>query len=54
MEYGLFATYPLTDGENLSGVAASGGVASDLVQQYNPTANFSAGSGLVFVPAKGR
>lgn len=53
MKYGLFATYPLRDGENLSTVAAAAGVTDDLVRRYNPAADFSAGTGLVFVPAKG-
>lgn len=52
MKYGLFATYPLRDGENLSTVAAAAGVTDDLVRRYNPAADFSAGTGLVFVPAK--
>lgn len=53
MKYGLFATYPLRDGENLSTVAAAAGITDDLVRRYNPAADFSAGTGLVFVPAKG-
>ncbi|WJZ95821.1 hypothetical protein VitviT2T_014561 [Vitis vinifera] len=52
MKYGLFATYPLRDGENLSTVAAAAGITDDLVRRYNPAADFSAGTGLVFVPAK--
>ena len=53
LEYGLFATYPLRNGDNLSSVAAQAGVAADLVRRYNPVAHFKAGTGLVFLPAKG-
>lgn len=51
--YGLFATYPLRPGENLSSVALVSSVPADLLQRYNPGSNFSAGSGIVYVPAKG-
>ncbi|CAI9086830.1 OLC1v1020749C2 [Oldenlandia corymbosa var. corymbosa] len=51
-DYGLFETYPLRDGENLSSVAMASGVSADLLQKFNPGINFSAGSGIVFVPAK--
>ncbi|KAF9587558.1 hypothetical protein IFM89_004016 [Coptis chinensis] len=50
--YGLFATYPLRSGENLSYVANVSGVPAAMVQRYNPGANFSQGSGLVFLPAR--
>ncbi|KAJ4703971.1 putative Receptor protein kinase [Melia azedarach] len=52
-DYGLFTTYPLRTGENLSFIAAESGVAAALIQRYNPGINFSAGTGLAFVPAKG-
>ncbi|URD80267.1 STYKc [Musa troglodytarum] len=54
-DYGLFLTYPLQPGENLSSVAASNGFATqeDLLQRYNPEANFSSGTGIVFIPARG-
>ncbi|KAM3701401.1 hypothetical protein ACB098_05G168500 [Castanea mollissima] len=52
-DYALFATYPLRPGENLSSVAAESGVPAHLLELYNPGSNFSAGNGLVFVPAKG-
>lgn len=51
--YGLFATYPLRSGDNLLSLAADSGVASDLLQRYNPSLDFSAGIGIAFVPAKG-
>ncbi|RZR95751.1 hypothetical protein BHM03_00024618 [Ensete ventricosum] len=54
-DYGLFLTYPLQPGETLSSVAAANGFAAqeDLLQRYNPEANFSSGTGIVFIPAKG-
>ncbi|KAK7359814.1 hypothetical protein VNO77_01779 [Canavalia gladiata] len=52
-DYGLFMTYPLRLGENLQGVAAESGVAAEVLQRYNPASDFSAGNGVVFVPAKG-
>ncbi|CAL9094372.1 unnamed protein product [Musa textilis] len=53
-DYGLFVTYPLHPGENLSSVAAANGFPSqeDLLLKYNPGVNFSSGSGVVFIPAK--
>ncbi|KAB1201544.1 Chitin elicitor receptor kinase 1 [Morella rubra] len=51
-DYGLFATYPLRPGEDLSSVAAEAGVPAQLLEKYNPGSNFSAGSGLVFVPVR--
>ncbi|KAF5944207.1 hypothetical protein HYC85_018284 [Camellia sinensis] len=53
-DYGLFATYPLRPGQNLSSVAAESGVSPELLQSYNPGSDFGAGYGLVFVPAKGQ
>ncbi|ESR63029.1 hypothetical protein CICLE_v10017678mg, partial [Citrus x clementina] len=52
-DYGLFTTYPLRPAQNLSSVAAEAGVAPQPLQRYNPGTNFSAGTGLVFVPARG-
>ncbi|XP_059439317.1 chitin elicitor receptor kinase 1 isoform X2 [Corylus avellana] len=51
-DYGLFMTYPLRPGENLSYVAAESGVPAALLELYNPGSNFSAGTGLVYVPAR--
>lgn len=52
-DYGLFSTYPLRPGESLSTVADESGVAGEVLQRFNPGEDFSAGNGLVFVPAKG-
>lgn len=52
-DYGLFMTYPLRVGDSLQRVAAEAGVPAELLLRYNPTADFGAGNGLVFVPAKG-
>jgi chitin elicitor receptor kinase 1 len=52
-KFGLFLTYPLRKGENLSGIAVENGVPVEVLQRYNPGSDFSAGHGLVFVPAKG-
>ncbi|KAL2969865.1 hypothetical protein AAZX31_15G106300 [Glycine max] len=51
-DYGLFMTYPLRVGDSLQRVAAEAGVPAELLLRYNPTADFGAGNGLVFVPAK--
>lgn len=53
-DYGLFVTYPLREGETLESVAAENNLTADVVRSYNPSANFSSGSGLVFIPGKGR
>ncbi|KAK6918831.1 hypothetical protein RJ641_017253, partial [Dillenia turbinata] len=50
--YGLFVTYPLWPRENLTTIAAQSNVSADLLQQFNPGSNFSAGSGLVYIPGK--
>ncbi|MBA0670542.1 hypothetical protein Goklo_029463, partial [Gossypium klotzschianum] len=55
-DYGLFVTYPLRPGENLSYVLTQANLSSDLsglVQRYNPGVNFSLGAGLVFIPGRG-
>ncbi|KAI3682869.1 hypothetical protein L1987_83199 [Smallanthus sonchifolius] len=51
-DYGLFATYPLRPEEDLGSLSTKSGVPAMLLERFNPGANFSAGSGLVFVPAK--
>nr|CAD1820450.1 unnamed protein product [Ananas comosus var. bracteatus] len=53
--YGLFVTYPLRPGDSLASVAAEYGLSSqqDLLERYNPGVNFSAGTGIVFVPTEG-
>ncbi|KAK8938375.1 Chitin elicitor receptor kinase 1 [Platanthera zijinensis] len=52
--YGLFETYPLRPGENLSSVAAGFNLSSQtsLLQQYNPGKDFNAGNGIVFIPTR--
>ncbi|KAL6281999.1 hypothetical protein ACE6H2_012928 [Prunus campanulata] len=52
-DYGLFETYPLRLGEDLSYVAAETGVPAGLLVKYNRGSDFSSGNGLVFVPARG-
>ncbi|KAK4420547.1 Chitin elicitor receptor kinase [Sesamum alatum] len=52
-DYGLFVTYPLRIGESLESVAAANNLSADLVRRYNPTANSSSGSRLVFIPGRG-
>lgn len=59
-EYGLFVTYPLREGETLESVAAAeanltanANLTADLLQRYNPGVDFSAGSGLVYIPGQG-
>lgn len=51
-DYGLFVTYPLRAGESVELIAAQTNLTADLLQRYNPGANFSAGSGLVYIPGK--
>ncbi|KAI8573877.1 hypothetical protein RHMOL_Rhmol01G0309600 [Rhododendron molle] len=51
-EYGLFVTYPLREGETLESVAADANLPADLLRRYNLGADFSAGSGLVYIPGR--
>ncbi|XP_031107506.1 G-type lectin S-receptor-like serine/threonine-protein kinase CES101 isoform X2 [Ipomoea triloba] len=51
--YDLFVTYPLRPGESLQTVAKTANVSEDLVRRYNPGMNFSAGSGLLYIPGRG-
>lgn len=53
-EYGLFLTYPLRVEDTLESVSSAANVSSDLIRRYNPDANFSEGSGLVFIPGRGQ
>ncbi|KAG5551717.1 hypothetical protein RHGRI_009956 [Rhododendron griersonianum] len=50
--YGLFVTYPLRVGDSLGSIAATADLSTDLLQSYNPGVDFSAGSGLVYIPGK--
>ncbi|KAL7216325.1 hypothetical protein ACSBR1_028300 [Camellia fascicularis] len=52
-EYGLFVTYPLRLGQSLQSIATETNLTADLIRSYNPNANFSSGSGLVYIPGKG-
>ena len=52
-EYGLFVTYPLWPDESLNLIAAGMNLTADLIRSYNPGVNFSAGSGLGYIPGKG-
>ncbi|KAK1403111.1 Chitin elicitor receptor kinase 1 [Heracleum sosnowskyi] len=51
-DYGLFITYPLRPGENLSSVAKGVELPEKLLMDYNRGVDFSSGSGLVFIPGK--
>ncbi|KAM7495229.1 hypothetical protein LguiB_029838 [Lonicera macranthoides] len=51
-DYGLFVTYPLRPGESLDSVASQSNLTADLIRNYNLGANFSAGSGLVYIPGR--
>ncbi|KAL7617364.1 hypothetical protein Lser_V15G04609 [Lactuca serriola] len=51
-DYGLFATYPLRPDEDLQSISIESSVPTTLLERFNPRSNFSAGLGLVFVPAK--
>ncbi|KAK9077356.1 hypothetical protein SSX86_005693 [Deinandra increscens subsp. villosa] len=52
-DYGLFLTYPLRPGETLDSVSSEANLSSQLIRSYNPGANFTLGSGLVFIPGRG-
>lgn len=52
-DYGLFITYPLRPGDTLESIARESNISADLLQRYNVGADFSAGTGLVYVPGKG-
>ncbi|CAI9086829.1 OLC1v1020749C1 [Oldenlandia corymbosa var. corymbosa] len=51
-DYGLFVTYPLRSGEDVTSLASKFGLPERLLEDYNPRVNFSSGSDLVFVPGK--
>ncbi|XP_058215898.1 lysM domain receptor-like kinase 3 [Rhododendron vialii] len=50
--YGLFVTYPLGVGDSLESIAAAENVSEAILQRYNPGVDFSAGSGLVYIPGR--
>ncbi|KAD3337964.1 hypothetical protein E3N88_33485 [Mikania micrantha] len=51
-DYGLFITYPIGIGENLSTIANETGINENLLRGYNPGSNFL-NTDLVFVPGRG-
>lgn len=53
-EYGLFVTYPLRPEDSLDAIASASGVPAETLQRYNPGVDFRSGSGIVFVPGKGK
>lgn len=52
-DYGLFITYPIRPNETLATIANDFKLPQKLLEDYNPEANFSRGTGLVFIPGKG-
>lgn len=57
-EYGLFVTYPLRPEDSLESIVrdlnfSAGTDGADLLRRYNPGADFSAGTGIVYVPGRG-
>ncbi|XP_024033027.1 chitin elicitor receptor kinase 1 [Morus notabilis] len=53
-KYGFFTTYPIQSGDSLGNIASTYNISTDLLQRYNPGANFSNASEIVFVPTKDR
>ena len=53
-DYGLFITYPLRPEDTVQSIASATNLSVALLQSYNPGVNFSNGSGLVYIPGKGR
>ncbi|CAN4111209.1 unnamed protein product [Withania somnifera] len=51
-DYGLFITYPMRPGENLSSIALATNTSVRLIEMYNPKVNPNAGSGLLYIPAR--
>ncbi|XP_058006002.1 lysM domain receptor-like kinase 3 isoform X1 [Hevea brasiliensis] len=52
-DYGLFITYPLRPEDTLDSIATEYNISKDMLQKYNVGVDFSAGTGLVYVPGKG-
>nr|AND76909.1 chitin elicitor receptor kinase 1-like protein [Fragaria x ananassa] len=50
--YGLFITYPLRDGDTLASIAEQEELEESVLQSYNPSVNFSRGTGYVYIPGK--
>ncbi|KAF2284902.1 hypothetical protein GH714_032280 [Hevea brasiliensis] len=51
-DYGLFITYPLRPEDTLDSIATEYNISKDMLQKYNVGVDFSAGTGLVYVPGK--
>ncbi|XP_012080618.1 lysM domain receptor-like kinase 3 isoform X3 [Jatropha curcas] len=51
-DYGLFVSYPLRREDSLASIASQFNITANLLQRYNIGANFSRGSGLVYIPGK--
>ncbi|KMT06605.1 hypothetical protein BVRB_7g157730 [Beta vulgaris subsp. vulgaris] len=52
MDYGLFITYPLQQGESLRSISQEFNLSESLLQGFNPGVDFSAGTGLVYIPGR--
>ena len=53
-DYGLFITYPLRPEDTVESIASTTNLSVALLQSYNPGVNFSNGSGVVYIPGRGR
>ncbi|KAK4263602.1 hypothetical protein QN277_028991 [Acacia crassicarpa] len=53
-DYGLFITYPLRAEDSLDSIANQTNLDRSLLQRYNPGVDFSKGSGVVYIPGKGK
>ncbi|KAI9095323.1 hypothetical protein K1719_026357 [Acacia pycnantha] len=53
-DYGLFITYPLSAGDSLDSIANQTNLDRLLLQRYNPGVDFREGSGVVYIPRKGK
>uniref|UniRef100_R7W3U4 Putative LRR receptor-like serine/threonine-protein kinase n=1 Tax=Aegilops tauschii TaxID=37682 RepID=R7W3U4_AEGTA len=57
-DYSLFRTFPLRDWDTLASVAATRDLSSpeqmDTLRRYNPGMDGATGSGIVYIPAKGK
>lgn len=51
-DYGLFITYPIRSGQNLSTIANETGLNENLLRDYNPRSRFL-NNDLVFIPGRG-
>ncbi|XP_024640431.1 lysM domain receptor-like kinase 3 isoform X2 [Medicago truncatula] len=51
-DFGLFVTYPLRSDDTLAKIATKADLDEGLLQNFNQDANFSKGSGIVFIPGR--